>query len=349
MDRARVIDALVEMTTVNGHPFFMVEDSGLRKILNPIIYALRTQHSINVGINRHNIRDFVHYEAQQLKEKIKNEIQGRMLCLKLDSATKLYRSLFGVNIQLCKNGRICLRNLAVKELFLRQTAENLKREVLTVLFDFYISSEQVYSITTNNGRNMIKSITLLGEEVSVADSQGSEEEDIEGILASELNDANEETLENTLLAVAEEWPKVMENVPQVEPAVGIIGQRCAAHTLQLAVWDALGKFHEPIYKAKNVVKKLRSPIAAGVLAGLGRNKSLLHVETRWHSTHDMLTSLLSVQNVCTQVLMEANKNNRGENVVLTESDWITIKEIVTALHPAKVLNKEASVRATYSR
>nr|XP_012151014.1 PREDICTED: uncharacterized protein LOC105663859 [Megachile rotundata] len=277
MDKDRVIDALVEMTTVNGRPYSAVEDSGLRKILNPILYALRTQHGINTSINRHNIRDFVHYEAVQLKEKVKNEIEGRMLCLKLDSATRLDRSLLGINIQFCKNGRICLQNLAVKELFLRQIAENLKSEVFTVLSDFRINSEQVYSITTDNGRNMVRSVALLGEDVSVGDCEESKEEDIEDILES--NDANEETVDHTLLALAEEWPQIIDNVPEIEPSAGIISQRCAAHTLQLAVWDALGKFQEPIHKMRNV-KKLRSPIAVGVLAGLGRTKPLLDVETR---------------------------------------------------------------------
>lgn len=42
----------------------------------------------------------------------------------------------------------------------RQTAENLKNELEGILNEFEISKNQIYSITTNNGRNMIKATEL---------------------------------------------------------------------------------------------------------------------------------------------------------------------------------------------
>lgn len=43
----------------------------------------------------------------------------------------------------------------------RQTAENLKEEILSTLLSYGIALWQIYSITVDNGANMLKTVRLL--------------------------------------------------------------------------------------------------------------------------------------------------------------------------------------------
>ena len=72
------------------------------------------------------------------------------------------------------------------------------------------------------------------------------------------------------------------------------GLRCAAHTLQLAVDDALkqSSLKSDIAKARHVCKILRNPSIIVILKKLKRKKPILDCVTRWHSTCDMLQRLL---------------------------------------------------------
>ena len=50
-----------------------------------------------------------------------------MVCLKVDGAKRLSRSILGINVQFVKDGKIELRTLAAVELKDRQTAVNIKQ------------------------------------------------------------------------------------------------------------------------------------------------------------------------------------------------------------------------------
>ena len=69
------------------------------------------------------------------------------------------RAILGVNIQLIKNGKPTLKTIAMKELTHRHTAEYTKITVAEVLHE--ISVSQIYTVTTDNGVDMLKSVKLL--------------------------------------------------------------------------------------------------------------------------------------------------------------------------------------------
>lgn len=74
-----VIDACVELVTKNGR--HTLNDSGLRKIVNPITNAL------NMTINQQNIQNFVDTEADNWVKHIKDDIKG-------NSASKFANRIF---------------------------------------------------------------------------------------------------------------------------------------------------------------------------------------------------------------------------------------------------------------
>lgn len=111
-------EALTEIVTVNGRNFSYLEDSGLRKILDPIIEELNkttpTEDEAGRCINRHNIKELVKKAAEDLRALIRKEVAGKYVCLKVDTATRLDRHILGVNIQFTVDWKLVIRNLAMK-------------------------------------------------------------------------------------------------------------------------------------------------------------------------------------------------------------------------------------------
>ncbi|PVU95154.1 hypothetical protein BB559_002829 [Furculomyces boomerangus] len=61
--------------------------------------------------------------------------------------------------------------------------------------------------------------------------------------------------------------------------------RCAAHTLQLAVFDVLKKnLFKKIKNCRSICVKLRTPNIMNIIKVLNQNKPKLDVSTRWNST-----------------------------------------------------------------
>ncbi|KAF2892165.1 hypothetical protein ILUMI_14008 [Ignelater luminosus] len=147
-----------------------------------------------------------------------------MLSLKIDAATRMDRSFLGINVQYIdmEKQKIILKTLALKEIFVRHTAENLKQIVAEVLDSYKIKRQQIYTFTTDNG------------------------------------------------------------------------MRCAAHTLQLAVEDALNKDETAnalISKARSVVNVLRTPTYTVLLKREKLRKPVIDVVTRWHSKMSMFSTI----------------------------------------------------------
>lgn len=64
-------EACVEMVTRNGRPLSIFEDSGFRKILNPILNGLNEK----ITINRHNIRDEIINRAKIMRHEISENLK----------------------------------------------------------------------------------------------------------------------------------------------------------------------------------------------------------------------------------------------------------------------------------
>lgn len=91
----QLIAACVELVTVNGRPFTLLDDSGFRKIINPIVANLPEKPIINRKTIPHHIDAF----ADNLRSSIIKELKGKMLSLKIDGVVRHLRSVIGVNVQ----------------------------------------------------------------------------------------------------------------------------------------------------------------------------------------------------------------------------------------------------------
>lgn len=160
LDAEAVIEACVTIVTENGRPFKALDDKGFRMILDPVLIGLGG--SLTIGADNIGVR--VIARASQLREKMKEELKNRSICLKIDCAKRLGRSILGVNAQFIENGKIRLRTLSVMEIKDRQTGVVLKKLVSDVLKEFDVKLNQVYPVTTDNGANIVLAVKLLNLE-----------------------------------------------------------------------------------------------------------------------------------------------------------------------------------------
>ncbi|XP_065322485.1 uncharacterized protein LOC135929709 [Gordionus sp. m RMFG-2023] len=114
----------------------------------------------------------------------------------------------------------------------------------------------------------------------------------------------------------------------------IYSVRCAAHTLQLALQDAikLSPIMETIAKARSLNLKLRHPTYQKLLKNMKLPKPVLSCH-RWHSTHDMLERLILLKPNIEDFFTEQS------DYLLTE-DWKEIITIVEILKPLKIATKQ---------
>lgn len=118
----------------------------------------------------------------------------------------------------------------------------------------------------------------------------------------------------------------------------IIGIRCAAHTLQLAINDALKKIKvisHLISKARNLTKKLRTQTFIYLIRKQNLKKPTIDCPTRWCSTVDMLENLLLLKDYCEELAVTKFQNF----TTLEDDEWTKIEEICVALRPSKICTK----------
>lgn len=119
----------------------------MRMLLDPMIAGLNMASAdSNFTINRHNVRLEIAKRAEMMREKIRLEVKKKMLCLKIDCATRLDRKVIGINTQFTHDGVRKLRCLCMKEVFESQTGEFLKGVLDSTLRKFNISKSQVLRI-----------------------------------------------------------------------------------------------------------------------------------------------------------------------------------------------------------
>lgn len=189
------------------------------------------------------------------------------------------------------------------ELEKSHTSQYIKQVLQRVLDDYAININQIYTVTTDNGRNMIKATELLKNEIP-ADEQFIEK--IIGDLDTEMTSFldHEHGIVNTI--------------------------RCASHTLQLVVHDVVSKQNctENINRCRKYVIALRTPKLKALLRLANLPVPKLDVTTRWNSTYDMLCSFLALKDFCVQ-------HSDNPQLDVPEDLWTFCNNFIAAFEPVK--------------
>ncbi|XP_060665607.1 uncharacterized protein LOC132797866 [Drosophila nasuta] len=224
-----IVSSLIKIVTTDGKPFKFLDSEGFNEIMDPIYNALGMN-----SVTSRNIMNFVSVKEQFVKENIRALAKGKLVSLKIDVATRMDKAILGINLQMIHASlaktEIVVKTLGMIELGESHTGIYMKNKILEILDDYDISLDQIYSITSDNGRNMIKAVQVLND----ATEESLYEEDIES-----------ENLLNELDSIE------LANIHLV---------RCAAHTLQLCVFDVnrTKEIADKISACRTLCKSLRT-------------------------------------------------------------------------------------------
>lgn len=304
-----------QLIVESGRPLICVEDPGFRTIIDPILRAL----PVKLTVSRHTVKDWIKQEALALKEEIRKELKGRYFSIKLDLATRLGRSVFGVNLQFIINGKIHIRTISMQECFDSHTSQNLLLWLERILEAYQIDVSQVYRITGDNGSNVVKTGHLFAEKAaneteSEADSDS--ESDIDSLAddqsewetdsnVSEYQDLEESDVEESAENSApgdmndDEFVDLQWDSASRFKFSGLV--RCFEHSLQLSPSDFIKKnkaISNLISRANDACKKLRTPLLMNVIKVRKLKKPQIRNATRWSSTFKMLSRLIEYKSIC---------------------------------------------------
>lgn len=160
MKRLMILLNAIEIVTINGRPFNALLDSGY---LAGIKNKLRKLKDAGMPINFSNknlseIKKYLQNIGMKVRQKIQNEVKNRILTVMLDIATSNKRSIFGVSVQFIVGKRLVIRSLGLIELKQSHTGKYLAKVLFDYLQQFGIEKRQVISITTDNGKNVVKMV-----------------------------------------------------------------------------------------------------------------------------------------------------------------------------------------------
>lgn len=165
---------MVKWVSVGNVPLNFFNLKCVQEVLHPIEEGMKIGHT-----NRHNILQYVHDCTVNAVKHISLEMQGKLISIKADLASRKGRTILGINAQFIKHGEIVVRTLMMAERFEKNTAENIMEEILRALATFDIQLPQIYSITTDNGSNMLKATRLTRNLQELNDSCLDEREESE--------------------------------------------------------------------------------------------------------------------------------------------------------------------------
>lgn len=323
VQRESFIHSAVELVTINSEPFSLLSKSGFK---NGHKAQLDKFKSAGCPVNLSDehvteIKEKVCTTAMKIKELIKSEVHRKIVSVMVDSATRNGRSIYGISIQYKHNGVHKVVAIGMRELKKSHTAKHLADVLLEILAEYEILLKQIISITTDNGSNMlamvkdVERILLQQEDISsyAPECEGEQPNGQTQIEQRNQNDENvdieiDELLKNSidgnvldeLLEDVNIYEDLFEKfVSDLQNQTGnhslfVNSIKCAAHTIQLAVRDALKMMSKSdrnvIELSRMVAKFLRKESTKNEKREVGITSILpgLDVETRWSSTYLMV-------------------------------------------------------------
>lgn len=264
--------------------------------------------AVNITLNTEGIRQNILDRAIYIRQIISKELKNKFICLKIDNTIRHNRNVFGINVQFIKNFKIIIYTLAIIEIE-SSTSEYLQNVKLSTLEKYNFQPWQIFSITSDNGAIILKTVSLLKLiEIDYVSENDSEDNSIciDCELQIDKNEYNSDTkmyeedddAVKQTLDLASDNSNVMRNI---EGGSSILtGMRCAAHTLQLSVLEVLKtrSICQILNKTRSITKHLRKPTMQTALKIFNVKKPNIDCITRWGSSHDMVNNFLKCQQFC---------------------------------------------------
>lgn len=322
--RLKLLHNAVEIVSKNGRPFKFLLCSGYQnQIKNKVQKLNAAGYTISLSSESlSDVKEHLHVMAQKARQKIQDAVRDHHLSVLIDIATVNHRSVLGISVQFRQNGKFTLFSIGIVELHAAHTGLHLAKVCIDRLKEYGIHTRKVISVTRDNGANVCKMVRDMHIDLQNSVANASEtqpqltspsrpsnssverqtiDDNIAKLLAEAENISDEDALtsvfENGLLRDHE---LLLNNISTEMQNHGfdvhydITGVNCAAHTLQLAITDALKAIPS---SQKNVIELIRrvakilrlsSSMHQIIEAGLNYKRPRLDCVTRWGSMYEMV-------------------------------------------------------------
>lgn len=111
MSPNEVNNACIDFLTKESQPLSFFDTKSFQTLTTPIFEGLKMPK-----INSKNVMDLVNSKFEKLKMIITKAVEGKVLSLKIDTATRSDRSILGINVQLLLKREIKILTLSMLEL-----------------------------------------------------------------------------------------------------------------------------------------------------------------------------------------------------------------------------------------
>lgn len=214
--------------------------------------------------------------------------------------------------------------LSLDLLFHPHTGAMLSTCIETSLQKWGITKEKVMLVVSDNGKNMIRAIRLLGENAA---NNGLIQETVDDVYDVAIDDGENEDSEEDQNETENDDPEtdVAENLQDIP--YRRLG--CLAHTLHLIVKAAYeGEYKELLVKTRKLVGKIRKSSVTMERIRKKCGKSVIADNTtRWNSTYFLAKRLLEIKAPLNEVLGDLEIDS------LVASEWSRLENLVSLLEP----------------
>lgn len=275
--RLKLIQDWAEIVTVNGRSFKHLSDSGFQKSVDEKLAEVDAA-GLSGGLDGPNftaIKKRIAYLANEIKIKIKEEVNDKFVSLMIDFATKHRRSIMGVSLQFVQNGQVVTRSIGMVQTLASNTSANVLKVLMELLDSFGINKTRVISITTDNAPNLSLMVKILNENVErelenenkddqevtethrmdqntlthqpICSHRYFDVDDIEDEIritvekCNTVDDSESDDELDEILNDDQDFEALIDSLKNeyATQTITVNGIKCAVHTLQLAVRDSL--------------------------------------------------------------------------------------------------------------
>lgn len=159
-ERLKLLLNCVHFVTVNGRPFKALNDSAIIKMNEEKLEELRV-NGMEVNLRDPHlpeVKRLLINIAENMRKKIGVEVANRHISLMVDIVSKHGRSFLGASIQYIIDGILIIRSIGMIDLKESHTGIYLAELIIKRLNVLGINLTQVISITTDNGKNVLKMV-----------------------------------------------------------------------------------------------------------------------------------------------------------------------------------------------